>query len=120
MRKLTHLILLSVALVATSCSKDPKCCVLPPPVVITAQKNGTPWTLPIIKSTLSATNDIFISTVGPQLLNTATDSLAIDLQYTGIKSYKPTDANITYTVFSNGAKTAYVLDATYESQINIT
>jgi hypothetical protein len=120
MRKLIHLIILSVSLVATSCSKEPICCALPPPIVITAQKNGTPWLLPIIKSTLSPSNDIFISTAGPQLMNTATDSLAIDLPYTGIGSYKPTDANVTYTVFSNGGKTAYVLDPTYENQISIT
>jgi hypothetical protein len=96
------------------------CCVLPPVIAVTAQKNGADWQLRIIKSTVSNTNKIFISTVGPQLLSTATDSLAINLQYTGIGSYTPGDANVTYTAFSNGVKTTYSLDQTFENKIEIT
>ncbi|QEC65556.1 hypothetical protein [Mucilaginibacter ginsenosidivorans] len=97
MKKLVYLILLSTALLSASCSKKPICCVLPPPVLVAAQKNGVAWELPIIKSTRSSTNDIFISTVGPQLLNTAKDSLSINLTYTGIGSYTPSNANVSYT-----------------------
>jgi hypothetical protein len=120
MKNLACLFLLGAALISASCSKKPVCCVLPPPVIITAQKNGTDWQRPIIKSTVSNTNKIFISTVGPQLLSTATDSLAINLQFTGIGTYTPTDANVTYTVFSNGVKTTYLLDQTFENKIGIT
>jgi hypothetical protein len=87
---------------------------------MTAQKNGSDWQMPIIKSTISNTNKIFISTVGPQLLYTAKDSLAINLQYKGVGSYMPTDANVTYTVFSNGGKTTYLLDQAYQNKIDIT
>jgi len=120
MKTLAYLILLGTALLSASCSKKPLCCVLPPQIIMTAQKNGTDWKLPIIKSTLSSADKIFISTVGPQLLSTATDSLAINLQYAGVGSYTPTDANVTYTVFSNGVKTTYLLDQTYQNKIDIT
>jgi hypothetical protein len=120
MKKLTCLILLVAALFSASCSKKPLCCISPEPPVMTAQKNGADWLMPIIKSTVSKTNNIFISTVGPQLLNTTTDSLAISLQYTGIGSYTPTDANVAYTVFSNGVKTTCTLDQTYANRIDIT
>jgi len=120
MKKLAYLLLLGVALLSASCGKR-VCCVPPPaPPTVTAQKNGAAWQLPIIKSTRSSTNDVFISTVGPQLMNTAKDSLAINLQVTGVGSYKPTDANVTYTVFSNGVKTTYVLDPAYNNTIDIT
>ncbi|HJP63533.1 MAG TPA: hypothetical protein VJ844_08835 [Mucilaginibacter sp.] len=120
MKKLVYLIVLSTALLSASCSKKPLCCVMPQPVIMTAQKNGVAWQMPIIKSTRSSSNLIFISTVGPQLLTTAKDSLAINLQYTGVGTYTPTDANVTYTVFANDVKTTYVLDQTYENKINIT
>jgi hypothetical protein len=120
MKKLAYLIALGTALLSTSCSKKPLCCVMPQPVIITAQKNGTDWQMPIIKSTRSNNNLIFISTAGPQLLKTAKDSLAITLQYTGVGAYTPNDANVTYTVFTNDVKTTYVLDDTYENKINIT
>lgn len=120
MKTLTFLIILSSGLLSSSCSKKPMCCVLPPVIAVTAQKNGADWQLRIIKSTVSNTNKIFISTVGPQLLSTATDSLAINLQYTGIGSYTPGDANVTYTAFSNGVKTTYSLDQTFENKIEIT
>ncbi|HTD98657.1 MAG TPA: hypothetical protein VK668_05200 [Mucilaginibacter sp.] len=119
MKKLICLILLSTALLSTSCSKKPLCCVLPPAVVITAQKNGQDWQLPIIKSTV-ANNNISINTAGPQLLNTAKDSLSINLAYTGLGNYALTDQQITYTVFSNGTKTNYVLDTTFDNTFTIT
>lgn len=120
MKKLAYLLLLGAALLSASCSKKPLCCVLPQPVVMTAQKNGAAWQMPIIKSTRSNTNDIFISTAGPQLLNTANDSLAINLQYNGVGSYTPTDENVTYTIFLNGVKTTYILDPAYDNKIDIT
>jgi hypothetical protein len=46
--------------------------------------------------------------------------LAINLQYKGVGSYMPTDANVTYTVFSNGGKTTYLLDQAYQNKIDIT
>jgi len=120
MKNLAYLLLLGAALFLASCGKR-ICCVPPPsPPTMTAQKNGTDWQMPIIKSTRSNTNLIFISTVGPQLLKTAKDSLAINLQYTGVGSYKPTDANVTYVVFSNGVKTTYILDPAYNNTIDIT
>lgn len=120
MKNLACLILLSAALLSASCSKRPHCCVSPNPELITAQRNGVNWTLPIIKSEISKNKVISLSTVGPQLLYTATDSLAINLQYTGIGTYTPSDLNIAYTVFSNGSKTSYMLDQTYENRIEIT
>lgn len=120
MKKPICLIVLYTVLFSSSCSKKPLCCVLPPPPVMSAQKNGADWQMPIIKSTRSSTNNIFISTAGPQLLNTANDSLSINLQYTGIGSYIPTDSNVAYTVFRNGVKTSCVLDQTYQNQIGIT
>ena len=117
MKKLIYLTL-SVVILFVSCYK-PKCCVLPKPVVITAQKNGINWQLPIIKS--RSTNDIvFIATVGPYLLNTANDSLTIHLAYKGLGNYKPTDSDVSYTVFSNGTKINYMLDTTANNSINIT
>lgn len=120
MKKFVYLFILGLGLLASSCSKKPLCCVLPPQLTITAQKNGASWEMPIIKSTRSNDNIIFISTVGPQLLNTAKDSLVINLQYTGIGNYMPTDDNVTYVVFANGVKTTYVLDTSYDNKISIT
>ena len=120
MKIVGYIILSCTVLLSPSCSKKPFCCVTPQPVIMAAQKNGTDWQMPIIKSTRSNTNKIFISTAGPQLLSTATDSLAINLQYTGIGAYTPSDANVTYAVFSNGVKTTYTLDQTFENKIKIT
>lgn len=120
MKNLSGLVILGIALLSVSCSKKPLCCLLPPQIIMTAQKNGIDWQMPIVKSTRSNTNRIFISTVGPQLLKTATDSLAINLQYTGIGSYTPTDANVTYTIFLNDVKTTYMLDQTYQNTVEIT
>lgn len=103
-----------------SCQHD-KCCAPPPaPPAMTAEKNGSAWLLPIIKSTVSSENNIFISTAGPYLLNTAKDSLSISLNYTGLGSYTPTDQQLAYTVFANGLKTKYILDTTFGNSIDIT
>ena len=117
-KNLIYLIFPILALFDLSCQPD-KCCVLPPPVVISAEKNGVVWQLPVIKSTVDSHNTVFISTVGPYLLNTAKDSLAIDMQFNGLGNYKPTAGQITYTVFSNGTKTAYLLDTTFNNTISI-
>ncbi|HTD42242.1 MAG TPA: hypothetical protein VK671_16545, partial [Mucilaginibacter sp.] len=119
MKKLIYLILLVTVILSPSCTKKPLCCVLPPPIVITAQKNGEAWLLPIIKSTI-INNNISISTAGPYLLNTAKDSLSINLLYTGLGNYTPTSQQISYTVFSNGIKTNYKLDTTFNNSIIIT
>lgn len=119
MKSLAFLILLAAMLLSASCSKKPLCCISPEPQVITAQKNGADWLMPIDYSTAGNMGNIFISTVGPQLLKTATDSLVISLQYSGIKTYTPTDTNIVYTVFSNGVKTTYMLDQSYPNRIAI-
>ena len=119
MKKLIYLIFLSAVIFSSSCTKKPLCCVLPPPVEITAQKNGAAWQLPILRSTL-VNNNISINTAGPYLLNTAKDSLSINLLYTGLGNYTPTNQQITYTVFSNGIKTNYQLDSTFDNSINIT
>src|ERR1700754_3905272 len=119
MKNLICLILLSTTLLSTSCSKKPLCCVLPPPVTITAQKNGQAWVMPIIKSTVT-NNNISINTAGPQLLSTAKDSLSIHLPYTGLGNYALTDQQITYTAFSNGTKTNYILDTTFDNSFTIT
>jgi len=108
------------ALFNISCQHD-KCCTPPPlPPVMTAEKNGEAWLLPIIKSTVSNDNNIFISTAGPYWLNTAKDSLSISLAYTGLGGYTPTDQQVAYTVFANGVKTKYLLDTTFYNSINIT
>lgn len=86
---------------------------------MTAQKNGEAWLLPIIKSTI-INNNISISTAGPYLLNTAKDSLSISLFYHGLGNYTPTDQQISYIVFSEGIKTNYKLDTTFNNSMTIT
>ena len=86
---------------------------------MTAEKNGAAWLLPIGTSKFS-NNNIFVSTVGPYLLNTAKDSLSISLKYTGLGNYSPTDQQVAYTVFENGTTTKYALDTTFYNSINIT
>jgi hypothetical protein len=119
MKKIIYLFLLSSAIFSSSCTKQPLCCALPPPIVITAQKNGEAWQLPIIKSTV-VNDNISINTAGPYLLNRAKDSLSINLLYTGLGNYSPTDAQVSYTAFSNGVKTHYMLDTNFYNSINIT
>jgi hypothetical protein len=120
MKKLLYLVLIGTSLLSASCSKTPLCCVLPPPIVMTAQKNGVAWVLPIIKSSINDQNIIQINTAGPYLLNTAIDSVSINLAYTGLGAYKLTDQQITYTVFANGTKINYMLDTTFANSIDIT
>ncbi|MFI5160007.1 MAG: hypothetical protein ACHQHN_01965 [Sphingobacteriales bacterium] len=120
MRKLVLVIFSAFALSNVSCQHDKCCTPPPPPPVMTAEKNGDAWLLPIIKGTISNDKNIFVSTVGPYLLNTAKDSLSISLAYTGLGSYTPTDQQLGYTVFTNGVKTKYVLDTTFYNLINIT
>jgi hypothetical protein len=120
MKKLILIIFSIFVLFNLSCQPD-KCCTPPPqPPAMTAEKNGAAWLLPIIKSTVSNTNNIFISTAGPYWLNTAKDSLSISLLYTGLGSFTPTDQQLAYTVFANGVKTKYALDTTFNNSINIT
>src|SRR5882724_3384153 len=118
MKNLILITFLIFVLLNISCQPD-KCCAPPPPPAMTAEKNGDAWLLPIGKSTF-LNNNIFISTVGPYLLNTAKDSLSINLAYVGLGSYTPTDQQLAYTVFSNGVKTKYLLDTNFYNSFNIT
>jgi len=119
MKKLIYLILIGIVALFYSCTKKPLCCVLPKPVVMTAQKNGAAWQLPILLSRRTATDSVIISTAGPQLLNTANDSLIMHFAYKGLGDFKPADSDLSYTVFANGIKTIYILDPSFDNSISI-
>jgi len=118
MKKLIYLILIGIVALSYSCSKRPLCCVLPEPVTFKAQKNGQAWVLPIMKS--QRINDsVFIGSVGPKVLATTHDSLVMHFVFKALGDFKPADGDVSYTVFENGVKTNYLLDATFNNSINI-
>jgi len=120
MKKLIYLILLGTALLSASCSKKPACCVLPQPVVMTAQKNGVAWQSVIVQSTRSNNNISIVAMDLENSTNSPKDSLSINLAYTGLGNYSPTAQQVAYTTFANGVKTKYVLDTNFYNRISIT
>lgn len=95
------------------------------PAVITAEKNGTPWSPQGVEANIG--NDSLTinatSLVMPSYTIAATkiDSMTLKIAYTGPGVYKLAGSQNLYGTFnSNGALNKYTLDPTFNNTLNIT
>ena len=125
MKKLTFLAASILLLFIYSCQPEHNCgCMTAIPIkeVMTAERNGVAWQLPIVKSTFIndtiriATNSISIPS------NTEKDSLNLSVLYVGTGNYKLTAKQAAYFtgLHSSGLPANYVLDTTFDNTLDIT